>query len=374
MKSSKKHKKTWGVIIGAFLILVLLSYLRITPFLFQLIFSHDIQLKKTDNRINILLLGIGGGSHDGPNLTDTIILANVDQDKNKVTLTSVPRDLWVPDLNGANKKINEAYAQGEDQKKGAGLTLAEAVVKKVTGQEIDYGVRIDFTGFEKAVDIVGGLDITVDNVLDDNEYPISGKEDDLCGNTESDVAAFVATDSAETDLQQKFSCRYKHLHFDTGSTHMDGQTALEFVRSRHALGVEGGDFARSKRQEKVITAFRDKLLSAQTLINPGKIISLYDILKGSIDTNIKQDEFDDFVRLAQKMQKAKIQSLVIDAGDEQTQRPGLLQIAPIAPEYDYLSVLIPRIGNGNFSEIHSYISCMITIDSCDFFKVKSVKP
>ena len=69
---------------------------------------------------------------------------------------------------------------------------------------------------------------------------------------------------------------------------MDGKTALTFVRSRHAEGEEGSDFARSKRQEKIIQAFKDKLFSFQTIINPAKIISLYDILKDSIDTDIKR--------------------------------------------------------------------------------------
>jgi anionic cell wall polymer biosynthesis LytR-Cps2A-Psr (LCP) family protein len=250
------------------------------------------------------------------------------------------------------------------RKKGGGLALAKAVVSKVTGQPIDYAVRIDFSGFVKAVDIIGGIDVDVENTFDDFEYPISGKEDDKCGFSDDEIKEFVATTSAETDLQEKFSCRYKHLHFDKGINHMDGETALEFVRSRHALGVESGDFARSKRQQKIITAFRDKIFSAETLINPAKIINLYNVVKGSIDTDIKTEEFDDFIRLAQKMRGSRIQNANVDIGDYLTNRPGLLLEAPISAEYDFLSVLIPRVGNGDYSEIKQYLSCEFSKGDC----------
>ncbi len=353
------------VFVAILVLVIIAKTASFYPFLFQLIFEKEVKLKQAEpTKLNILILGIGGGAHDGPNLTDTIILANIDGAKNKVTLASIPRDLWVPDLEGGNKKINEAYAKGEAIKKGGGIPLAEAVVEKVMGQPVDYAVRIDFNGFVRAVDIVGGLDIIVDNTLDDYKYPISGKEDDPCGFSEEEIKEFIATVSAEKEISEKFSCRYKHLHFEKGPQRLNGEQALEFVRSRHGVNGEGSDFARSKRQQKIITAFKDKILSAQTLINPAKILILYDILKDSIDTNIKQEEFDDFIRLAQKMKKAKITSIVIDTGDKINKRDGLLEEAPIAMEYNFLSVLIPRVGNGDFSEIHQYIDCQLKEDNC----------
>ena len=357
------------IVVGLFVLILAIIFIVKTagfyPFLFHLVFDKGVNLKQGDNKINILLLGIGGGSHDGPNLTDTIILANLDLKNNKVTLASIPRDLWIPDLTRDDKKVNNAYADGELKRIGGGILLAKAAVNKIVGQEIDYVVRIDFSGFVQAVDIIGGLDINVDNAFDDYAYPISGKEDDICGLMQDEIQQFIATDPAELVMQQKFPCRYKHLHFDKGLQHMNGETALEYVRSRHAVQeVEVSDFARSKRQEKVIKAFKDKILTAQTLVNPGKIISLYNVLRGSIDTDIKQDEFDDFVRLSQKINKASIQSAIIDIGDKQMGRAGLLIHPSITSEYNYEWVLIPRIGNGNFSEIQKYISCEITIGNC----------
>jgi len=360
-------KRKRPLILVAIIVVILAIFIyktvNVYPFLFQLVFNRGINLKQTtDNRINILLLGIGDLNHDGTNLTDTIMLASLDPKNNKVTLVSIPRDLWFPDLTMNVKKINGAYAYGEAVKKGGGLTLAEAAISKITGQQVDYGVRIDFSGFVKAVDLVGGLDINVDNAFDDYQYPIDGKEVDTCGHTPEEMKSLAGT--PEDQLPQAFPCRYLHLHFNKGLNHMDGITALEFVRSRHATGLENGDFARSKRQEKIIAAFKSKVLSAQTLINPGKLISLYTTLQGSIDTDIKQDDFDDFIRLATKMRGAKITSTTIDIGDVVNNRAGLLDEAPFSDEYDNLSVLIPRTGNGKFTEIQNYISCEITKSNC----------
>lgn len=348
---------------------VLIKSGNISPLIFQILFNKNIDLKKSSpDSVNILLLGRGGAHHDGPNLTDTIILANLDIKDSKVTLVSIPRDVWVPELTGTNKKINEAYAQGEAKKPGGGIVLAKSVIGEVTGQDINYAVVIDFSGFVKAVDLMGGLDINVDNTFDDYEYPIDGKEDDLCGHTDQEVKDFTATSSgsltAESDQQQYFSCRYQHVHFDKGLTHMNGETALQYVRSRHAMGSEGTDFARSKRQEKVIKALMNKAVSLQIITNPAKVIGLYDTLKDSINTDIAQDEFDDFIKLAQKFKDAKTQTIVIDYGDPVTKRPGLLMNPPISATYNYEWTLIPRMGNGNFSEISDYIKCQLANKTC----------
>lgn len=342
-----------GVILLLFLVKIAFEFVKYIPVAYQLLFHKEIELKNSeDDKVNILLLGRGGGRHDGPDLTDTIILLNLDPTNNNATTISIPRDLWVKDLNA---KINTAYASGKSKQEGGGITLTKAVVQKVTGQPIDYAVVIDFDGFVKAVDLVGGLEINVENTLDDYEYPLEGKETDTCGQPEEKLTE-LATASSQLEA---FPCRYKHLHVDKGLQHMDGKLALEFVRSRHATGSEGTDFARSKRQAKVINAFRDKVFSLETFLNPGKVLSLYSTLKGSIDTDIKEEEFDDFIRLAQKMKEAKINSLVIDMGDEGKGRVGLLTNPPITDEFRYQYVLIPTAGNGNFKGIEEYIKCQI---------------
>lgn len=357
----KKIIITIGILAFIFFVFSLVKIIQFSPILFQFFFDREISLKKEDSNINLLLLGISGGEHEGPLLTDTIIFTSLDLKKNEVTLISIPRDLWIPDLKA---KINTAYYYGETKKKGGGIILAKAVIEKILNEPVDYVIRGDFAGFVQAIDQIGGIDVDVERSFDDLEYPIEGKENDLCGHDQSEVET-LATFSSQLEA---FPCRYSHIHFDKGLQHMDGKTALEFVRSRHGTKGEGSDFARSQRQEKVLKAIKDKFFSAQTLLNPVKLIALYDTLSKNIDTNIEQSEIDDFIKLAQKMINAKIKSIVLDYGDEKKDRPGLLTNPLISADYNNQWVLIPRIGNGDFSEIQKYVRCEREKDNCPISK------
>ncbi|EKD65127.1 MAG: cell envelope-related transcriptional attenuator [uncultured bacterium] len=346
-----------GILFFVGIVFFVLQGPKFFPIILEFLFNREIELKKTENNINVILLGTGGGVHQGPDLTDTIIFASIDPGKNRVVLVSIPRDLWVPDLRA---KINSAYAYGNSKKEQGGLILAKAVVADIINQPIDYAIRIDFNGFVKAVDLIGGLDVDVERTFDDFEYPIVGSEDDLCGRKEEEIE-LLATASSQLEA---FPCRYTHVRFNQGIQHMNGETALQFVRSRHAEGEEGTDFARSKRQEKIIASFKDKVFALETLVNPVKVIGLYSTIKDSIDTNIQEEEIDDFIKLAQKMQEAVIYSATIDYGDEKQDRPGLLLNPPISSDFRGQWVLIPRIGNGDFSEIQKYVECEIKVGEC----------
>lgn len=355
-----------SILFFAILVKVFLSLRSVVPVASHIIFHPGATLKQTNGHTNIALLGIGGGSHDGPNLTDTIMLASIDWKKDTVTLISIPRDLWIPTLqNDSVKKINEVYALGQNNTPPSGISDAEKVVGQVTGQPVDYGIRLDFQGFIDGINEIGGVDVNVQRTLDDYNYPISGKEDDTCSHTPDELQQFNSTASAQTDTDtfQFFPCRYKHLHFDPGQQHMDGETALEFARSRHAVGREGSDFARSARQQLVIEAVRNKLITS-AFFSPGKLVGLYNIIKSSIDTDITDTDLGLFLDKLSVLKTAKITSAVIDWGDYTTGRVGLLQLAPVTPEYDNLSVLIPRAGNGDFSEIHTFVSCEVTTGNC----------
>lgn len=356
-------RKKIAIGIGIFLLLflalfgkALLKAISFSPVLFHVVFNKEISLTKTESQtINLLVLGIGGGIHEGPDLSDTIIFASLDPIKNKITLISLPRDLWVSPLQG---KINIAYAFGKGKKEGGGLVLSKAAVSKVSGQPITYGIVVNFDGFVKAVDLVGGLDILVDRTFDDFEYPIEEKRDDLCGQKSEDIEILLATQSA----REVFPCRYQTVYFEKGIEHMNGERTLIFVRSRYAKGVEGTDFARSQRQQKVIQAFKEKLFSLEIILNPIKVANLYSILEGSIDTDIKKEEFDDFIKLAGKMKQATIRSVVLET-QEQGKKNGLL-INPPPASFNGLWVLIPRAGEDNFSEIQRYVNCVLSEDAC----------
>jgi LCP family protein required for cell wall assembly len=218
------------------------------------------------NKTNILLLGIGGGDHDGPNLSDSITILSYDQASNTIRTLGVPRDVWSEAL---QEKINAAYAIGEAIKPGHGLTLASAELSSLTGVPIHYAVVVAFDGFEQIIDYVGGVDVVVENAFTDHEYPIAGRENDTCGGHDPD-----------------YKCRYETIHFDKGTQHMDGKVALKFVRSRHAVGDEGSDFARSKRQQLVMSALRRKILAASFMKDTKKIAGLYALLDRMVIRNM----------------------------------------------------------------------------------------
>src|SRR3989344_5771037 len=328
IKLLKMHRKT--IVIALLLLFIglfgrlIVEGIKWSPVIFQYFFQREIILKETESRINVLFLGIGGGEHDGPLLTDTIIYASIDPKFQKTTLISIPRDLWIQDL---KSKINTAYAIGEERRKGGGILLVKAAVEK---------------SFE------------------DLEYPISGKEIDDCGFKEDEFEK-RATASA---IAEAFPCRYEHLTFQQGAQHMDGEKALKFVRSRHAIGSEGTDFARAKRQDIVIKAFRDKALSLNIILNPSKLMGLYDVFQGSLDTNVKSEEYDDFIKFAQKMKDAETNNVGFFYSNPYPHKVGIFIHPPSNIAYDNQWVLIPRIGNGNFSEVQKYVECEIQIGNC----------
>lgn len=329
-------------------------------------------LKSNNGLVNVLLLGTAGGKHDGPNLTDTIMVASYNLKTNKLYLISIPRDLWLPEF---KSKVNSVYQTGLNQ--GNGLAFTKTIVGNIVGLPLRYGLRIDFQGFIDAVDGLSGVDVSVANTFDDYNYPITGKENDLCGYKEEEkdfteeeakklnippgkMKVFIApdgkiaTDSATEDLGPKyFTCRYEHIHFDKGLTHMNGETALKFVRSRHGTNGEASDFARSKRQEEVIQAARTKILSFETLTNPQKISDLIHALGKSIDTDIGVKDAVEFYKLSKKLEQTK--SLVLD----DSPKPNLLNnrtsllYHPSAINYGGAYVLISQ--DDDFSTIGEYI-------------------
>ena len=317
-------------------------------------------LNSYKGRTNLLVLGTSGSGHDGPDLSDTMILASIDKNDQDVLLISIPRDLWAPDI-GA--KINTAYAFG--QAKGQGLKLAKDTLSRLLGIPIHYAIRVDFGGFVQAVDLVGGLDIDVENSFVDSHYPIEGKEDDLCGLTleteEKDGARQQvvkdATGSAMpldkiTPDNDPFTCRYETLSFQKGQAHMDGTTALKFVRSRYGTNNEGSDFARSARQHKVILAFRQKVLSSQTLTSPKTIIDLAKTFGQSIDTDITDEEIPLFVKLGTKIEPQNIRRVVLDA----TRQESVLEVGNLQ-DYAGQYVLVPK--GGSWTDLGEFIQSEI---------------
>ncbi len=329
------------------------------------------------NRLNILLLGIAGPGHDGPNLTDTIIVASYDVSSHSVDLISLPRDLWAEHYKA---KVNTLYQTGLQQ--GQGLDEAEKGIGEILGIKIPYGVRVTFAGFTKAVDLVGGIDVNVHKTFDDYAYPLEGKEEDLCGNkdleqtlTEDQAKLLglspgkhrvlldkddkIATISADHETEiiydpnsvlKFFPCRFEHIHFTEGVITMDGDTALKYVRSRHALGTEGSDFARSKRQQAVLQAFKDKVLSIKILTDPAKVVGLLKNFGASVEVDLPTAKT---VTLIEYLKSIKtVNSRVIDFAGEWP-----VLVHPSVGDYGGAWVLVP-IGS-DLTVLHGYIQDLL---------------
>ena len=311
---------------------------------------NGVSLKETDGRTNVLLLGSDRRSTDDldtPERADTILVASIGRLDNNVVLISVPRDLWVSHDVCGKCKINEVYAYAYyDSEYNPEEALQEAV-SNVLGIPLHYYAVVNFDLFVDVIDTLGGVTVTVDKSFDDYNYPVAGKEADRCGRTVEELE-----EMGEVSDRVKYPCRYKHIHFDAGEQTMDGETALQFVRSRKGTNGENTDFARSARQQKVIMAMKKKAMSLETLVNPKKLAELYSVYKDSVSTNIEFGTIQEFYALSQKVDFGSIRTIVLD--DRSMADDGGILYAPMDTSlYDDKYVLLPK--SGNYSQVRAYV-------------------
>lgn len=272
-----------------------------------------------DGRVNILLLGKGGPGHEAPNLTDTILVASIDPIHKEASLLSIPRDLWVPTINGGGTKINSVYANTlqsyqnprSQEAKDAGFKAIEQTVEDTMGIPIHYYVIIDFTGFEKAINTVGGVDVTVTKPVYEVMH-IRGKP-------------YV-------------------LDVKVGRQHFDGFRALAFARSRYTS--QRGDFDRAERQRSILIALKDKIFSLGTFGNPLKISQLLSDFGNNMQSNLRPNEVVRLYEIGKDIEGGKIGSLGLADPPNNFVTTGNI---------GGLSVVIPRAGVGNFTEIRAFV-------------------
>lgn len=321
--------------------------------------STKIDIKETDGRTNILILGSDKrdlGTESGRNtLTDTILIASIGNTDNDVVLISLPRDLWISNYNLENgykqsSRINEIYSN-------AGIQELRNQMEVVLGIPVHYHVIVTFDIFENIINILGGIEINVERSFTDYAYPVEGKEGDLCGKTQEE-ADKIFEEAEEKELNKEsvaltaFPCRYEILKFEQGMQNMDGATALKYARSRHGDNGESSDFARSKRQQNVIMAVKNKGLSLETLVNFSKLKELYDQYANNVETDIDLGALQNFFQLSQRLDFEKVIQIVIDNSADGNEG-GLLYHPNDSTLYGGAWVLIPQ--SGDYSQIHAYV-------------------
>ncbi len=289
----------------------------------NLIISPDKQLTGEDNgQINVLLLGAGGQGHDGPLLTDTMIVANINVQTHEVVLISIPRDFIVQLPQAGFRKLNAAYALAEEKQKGSGGEAILAQAEKITGFRIPYYGFIDFRGFVKAVDDIGGLDITIDRTFTDDSFP---------NDYPFDTKGFLAP-----------------VTFKKGGEHMTGQRALIFARSRHSGdNNEGSDFARSERQKKILIAMKDKVLKLN-ITNLGTINNLLSDFTQNFRTNLEPFELKHLADLMKQEPSTDIYSLSLEP-------QGDLICAGLIDDYTARAYVVQPCEGRTLTDIHEFL-------------------
>ncbi len=236
---------------------------------------------KGKERINVLILGIDErGFEQGPWRTDTMMIATLDPVTLQAGVLSIPRDLWVKIPEFKEARINTAHFYGDAYDyPGGGPALAKKTVEVNLGISPQYYVRVNFDGFIRMIDLIGGVDIYVEKEINDPTYP--------------------AYDNTG----------YDPLYIPAGEQHFDGELALKYVRTRHG----SSDFSRARRQQQLIRAVlqkvKDPVVLAKLLPKAGEV---FDILGDTIQTDLTRDEILALANLALKVDSETIRFGVID--------------------------------------------------------------
>ena len=238
------------------------------------------------SRVTILIIGLDyrdwlaaqeSPEIQGPPRSDTMILLTIDPISKTAGMLSIPRDMWVNIPGFGYGKINTAYYLGEAYKlPGVGPGLAIKTVENFIGVPIQYYAQIDFGAFTQMIDEIGGLDIEV----------------------------------SETITLDPIGQHNTIYDLPPGNYHFDGAHVLAYARARY---TEGDDVDRARRQQQVIFAIRDKILSLgmlPTLV--AKAPALYQELSTGIHTNMSLDDAIKLGVLGMQIPQENIKKGVID--------------------------------------------------------------
>lgn len=274
-------------------------------------------------RINILLLGRGGGTHDAPDLTDTIMIASVDPVNHTTDLLSLPRDLWVNVPDAGVMKLNAAWETGEFKYLGkkqagsadpkaiqAGYDMIDAALKEVLDIDIDYHVLVDFQAFKQAVDTVGGVNVNVPEDLIDPTMAWENHNDPVLAHA--------------------------------GTQIMDGGKALLYARSRET----SSDFARAARQRALLVALKGKVSNLGSLSNPLKISQLMSAFGNNVQTDLSLNNAARLYSILKGVDEANIKSISLAE-----QGNSLVTTGNINGQ----SVVLPKTGLFQYKDIQNYI-------------------
>lgn len=344
-KKSKIHWKRAIAIVLLLLITPLLiigawDYRNVSPASKKLFGSGNLfsalvptNIKSTDGRINILLIGYSADDpgHAGAQLTDSIMIVSLDKKDKTGFMLSVPRDLYVAIPNYGSAKINEAYQAGERQGfaepgyLSGGTGLLQKVVHDTFGIDLHYSVTINYGAVREITDSIGGITVNIEStdprgIYDPNFKPEEGGP----------------------------------LQLSNGQHHIDGQTALRLTRARGSTNGSYGfplsDFNRTQNQQKVFAAIKSAL-STGFLIDPRVNKPFFDALANNIQTSIGIHEVLPIYRAMRSVPDSAMQQINLSNVDK-------VNYLKSYRTPSGQSALIPAAGVRDFSEIQTLVQKM----------------
>lgn len=318
------------------------------------VFQNQPLKQDANGRSNILILGTSEDDpgHQGGNLTDSMMIMSIDQNKKNAYMVSIPRDLYVKYGEACDSgyagKINVYYScvhdgDGVDADRAA-LTKTASFVGNIFGLDIQYGVNVNYTVMRELVNAVGGS-ITVD-IEGDGATPagipagsiMDSNFDWKCGVGDRKVS--------HAQVLARCPPRGHFIDYGPGPQTLDAEHALYLAQARGdsspTWGLAQSNFDREKNQQKIIKALREKAVSAGVLSNFGKVSSIIDALGNNLRTTFETKEFRTLVSLAQDIPGDNIKSIsLIDGenGESAVMTTGNVNgqsvVEPAAGTYDY---------------------------------------
>ncbi|TSC53623.1 MAG: cell envelope-related transcriptional attenuator [Parcubacteria group bacterium LiPW_39] len=269
--------------------------------------------KDSISKTNFLILGAAGEGNDAPDLTDTILVVHFVPAEKKIYLFSLPRDLLVKIPGGTSfSKLNALYAINKNDL-GREFDMIKQKVQAITGLTINHYIFVDLTAVKNLVDILGGINILVKKDILDTAFP------------------------GPNHTYQTFAIK-------AGWRYLDDATALKYIRSRHSAG---GDFDRINRQQDVLQALKQKVLTLN-FWNVSTLFKIYDTLASHIKTDLGWWQINDWW---QEIKSIPGENII----KNEFNNTNFLESGEMVLGDETASILKPKAGLENYEEIRKYI-------------------
>lgn len=327
----------------------------------------DVPLQEDSNlhRTNILIFGTEGYSMDDPNydggqLTDSIMVASLDQENGNVKTISLPRDLKVKTCT-ATGKLNELYyctyikndgsAESRQEYEIKGADALKTEVEKILGFEIQYFIHVNWQALVQLVDAIGGIDVVF--IAEGEEW--SGPEIPLVTTDKRGLADYEP------------SCNCYSINFENGKPyHLNGDQALSVSRTRNhsgGYGASGGNFSREQFQQKIIQAIIMKAKSTNLTSDIVSVLKIKDAIGDNLRTNFKDTELRTALKVAGELDTNTMSSISLESNENGASLlisgllpvPGANSLTCGGAIPGCISYVYPRAGVGNYTKIHAFI-------------------